>query len=259
MENLKFQILGTSSSGNCAVLRSRESCILIDAGFTGKRIKDGLAELGMTIGDVDAVFFTHEHRDHTAGVPGLSSAQNLQFFANKLTADAIEKRYSRKLDWKYFETGTRFEFLDFTVTNFAIQHDTDDPVGFVFESGGERLAWVTDIGKMTNVVRRHVQDVDVLVMESNYDLKMLNDSARPEELKARIRGSHGHLSNDACGEFLCEYENERLQKIFFAHISKECNTPGKVEKIACENCRSGIPFSVVNPANFLPENGGFGF
>lgn len=260
MKNFKFQILGTSSGGNCAVLRSREACILIDAGFSGKKIKEGLKTLGMTLEDVDAVFFTHEHSDHSAGVPGIfATAGTLKYFANRLTANEIDARYKRKLPWLYFETGTTFEFLDLRITNFAIMHDSQDAVGYVFECAGEKIAWATDLGKMTNIVRRKLEDADALVLESNYDLAMLQNSERPEELKKRIRGSHGHLSNEDCGAFLKEYENARLQKLFFAHLSKECNTPEIVHDTARQNCPAGTPFAVVNPHAFLPENAGFGF
>lgn len=258
--NFKFQILGSSSSGNCAVLTSDTSTILIDAGFTGKRIKEGLKTLGLSIGQVDAVFFTHEHRDHSCGVPGLSSANHLRFFANRGTAREIERRYKRTLPWNYFESGDTFNFRDIRVTTFAIPHDSQDAVGYTFEIGSQKLVWLTDCGKITNLVRQRLSDADVLVIESNYDPVMLNRSDRPEDLKNRIRGSHGHLSNTQCTEFLESYENPRLQNIFFAHVSRECNTTDLVAStsLAAIAPRCGKA-GVVNPHAFLPDGAGFGF
>ena len=61
---MDFHILGSSSLGNSALLRTSQSKILIDAGFSGKRIESLLAELGESIHSIDAVFLTHEHQDH---------------------------------------------------------------------------------------------------------------------------------------------------------------------------------------------------
>ncbi|MBQ7332283.1 MAG: hypothetical protein IJW39_03435, partial [Opitutales bacterium] len=123
----------------------------------------------------------------------------------------------------------------------------------------EKLAWVTDCGKITNPVRRAVADVNALVLESNYDEKMLDASGRPLELKARIRGTHGHLSNDAAAAFLREYENDRLEHVFFAHVSRECNACGNVERVCVPALGSRASCAtVVDPFAFLPKNAGWG-
>lgn len=256
----KFQILGSSSGGNCAVIASDAGTVLIDAGFTGKKIKDGLKTLGLAIGDIDAVFFTHEHRDHSLGVPGLSSAEHLRFFANRRTAREIEYRYKRTLSWNYFESGDAFDFRDMRITTFAIPHDSQDAVGYAFEIGGEKLVWLTDCGKITHLVRSNLADADHLVIESNYDPVMLNRSDRPEDLKNRIRGTHGHLSNAQCADFLGEYDNSRLQNLFFAHISRECNSLDLVKEtsLAAIGTRCGNA-AMVDPCAFLSPNAGFGF
>jgi len=266
MKKISFQMIGSSSSGNCAVLRTPQSTVLIDAGFSGKKIKENLAELGLSLEKIDAIFFTHEHTDHCKGVSGLASAGNISFFANRATAEEIERKQKKKIDWLFFDTGTSFKFRDLVVSPFAIQHDSSDPVGFVFscgESAGttEKLGWVTDCGKMTNIVRHAVADVDALVLEANYDEKMLSESERPLELKARIRGSFGHLSNDAAADFLKNYRNKRLERLIFAHVSRECNAC----KIVAETCASafvgasGTRSDVVDPFAMLPANAGWGF
>lgn len=264
MKKLSFQILGSSSSGNCAVLRSPNCTLLIDAGFTGKKIKENLAVLGLSLRDIDAVFLTHEHTDHCAGMRALGNEEHLSFFANRLTAGGIERKFSRSFAWQFFQTGTTFEYRDLRVTTFPIPHDTNDPVGFVFSCGDsagttEKLAWVTDCGKITNPVRRAVADANALVLEANYDEKMLAASERPADLKARIRGTHGHLSNVAAAEFLRDYENSRLEHLMFAHVSRECNTCGIVDRVCVpalgdrKNCAV-----VVDPFAVLPENAGWG-
>lgn len=265
MRKIAFQILGSSSAGNCSVLRTPKCTVLIDAGFTGKKIAENLAELGLSLSDIDAIFFTHEHRDHCEGMRALSHESGIRFFANRGTAEQINLRFSRRIAWSLFETGTRFEFGDLRVTTFAIPHDAADPVGYVFECGetagtAERVAWLTDCGKITGVVRRALADVDALVLEANYDERMLSNSGRPPNLIQRIRGSHGHLSNDAMSDFLREYENPRLQRLLLAHVSRECNA----ETLVCNasagalGARRGLA-TFVDPFALLPAGAGWNF
>ena len=107
-----FKILGSSSSGNCSLFKTKKSKILIDAGFSGKRIVSMLEELGENIETIDAVFFTHEHADHAIGLKGLSHYDHLTFFANRDTAEALQKGLSRKVTWHIFETGSLFLYQD---------------------------------------------------------------------------------------------------------------------------------------------------
>ena len=69
---IRFSILGSSSSGNCAYLETSQSRILIDAGFSARRISRMLETAGLSIEAIDAVFLTHEHGDHIQGVGVLS-------------------------------------------------------------------------------------------------------------------------------------------------------------------------------------------
>lgn len=265
MNKISFQILGSSSSGNCSVLRTPLSTVLIDAGFSGKKTSQYLGALGLSFSDIDAVFFTHEHSDHCDGARALSRCDGLQFFANRATAEQIDRKASRRIAWNFFETGTSFKFRDLRVTTFSIPHDAADPVGFVFAVGDsagatERLAWLTDCGKITGVVRRAVADVNALVLESNYDGAMLANSGRPAYLIQRIRSSHGHLSNAAAAEFLSEYENPRLEKLLLAHVSRDCNTVPLVRE-SCDGALGsrGVCADVVDPMRFLQPGAGWGF
>ncbi len=261
--SFKFQILGTSSSGNCSVLKTPACTVLIDAGFSGKKIRRGLGDLGIAFSRIDAVFFTHEHRDHSAGIPGITASEHCpHLFANKGTAGEINRRYNKEkmIGWNIFENGTTFEFKDLKVTPFSVPHDAQDTCGYVFECAGEKLAWMTDCGKITNIARQKLADCDFLVLESNFDPELLNRSARPEELKNRIRGLHGHLSNGQCANFLQEYDNPRLKTIFFGHVSEECNAVEKIRETSLAAVSSrNIRAEIICPTDFMPDNGGFGF
>ena len=229
----KFQILGSSSSGNSALLDTGHSKILIDVGFSAKRIACFLDQIGAHIDQIDAVFLTHEHSDHAQGMRGLAKRADLPIFANRDTAEAIQSKLTKQPNWQLFQTGTSFKFRDLEVRSFSVPHDAYDPVGFKFdwgESGDlfsppESLAWVTDLGHIPAHVRALLLEVDTLVIEANYDDDLLErDERRPWSIKQRIRGRHGHLSNRDAFEFVRDILPEaRLKKIFLAHLSRDCN------------------------------------
>lgn len=229
-----FKILGSSSSGNCALLRTGNSKILIDAGFSGKRIGLMLETVGESIDTIDAVFLTHEHSDHAQGIRGLAKRSDLPVFANRDTAEAVQDKLVKKVNWQVFQTGTGFQFRDIEVRSFSVPHDAYDPVGFTFHWGeiddlispAQSLAWVTDLGHMPEHIKQHIKSVQILVLEANYDEMLLDsDDRRPWSLKQRIRGRHGHLSNDACFEALSALNgSSTLREVYLAHLSKDCNT-----------------------------------
>lgn len=229
---LSFQILGSSSAGNCALLCTASCNVLIDAGFSARKIASLLEASHLKLGDLDAVFITHEHGDHVQGLAGLARQEGIRFFANRGTAAAINGEVGGTARWQLFETGSTFAFSDLTVTSFSIPHDATDPVGFVFACGsGEdlfsprlQLAWVTDLGYIPQLVAERVKEVQVLVLEANYDAEMLDrDEKRPWSLKQRIKSRHGHLSNEAAASFVRKQPNARWRKVFLAHLSRECN------------------------------------
>lgn len=254
-----FQILGSSSSGNCALLRTGNSKILIDAGFSAKRIGEMLETVGESLDAIDGVFLTHEHSDHAQGMRGLAKRADLPVFANRDTADAVQGKLTKRVNWQVFQTGTAFKFRDLEVRSFSLPHDAYDPVGYTFHWGEagdlfsprESLAWVTDLGYVPEHVRTHISEVRVLVIEANYDDALLeSDEKRPWSTKQRIRGRHGHLSNDVAYETLSALRDSlHLREVYLAHLSKDCNTVDCVRKRFADLAGSGSTFSlnIVDP------------
>lgn len=253
-----FKILGSSSSGNCSLLRTENSKILIDAGFSGKRIEQMLNAVGESIETIDAVFLTHEHNDHAQGIRGLSKRADLPVFANRDTAQAVQSKLVRKVNWQLFQTGMNFKFRDIEISSFTVPHDAYDPVGFTFNWGKagdlisprRSLAWITDLGYIPEYIKEYIRSVDTLVLEANYDENLLqNDERRPWSLKQRIRGRHGHLSNDACHTAIKSLNgNSAISEIFLAHLSRDCNTVELVQsKFADLVNSSNFNITVVDP------------
>lgn len=258
---IRFQIVGTSSSGNCALIETPKTRILLDAGFSGRRLEGLLRDMGKPIESIDAVFMTHEHSDHMAGLRGLSRHRHLTFFANYGTAEVIQGKLSRRLSWKIFETGTAFAYKDLRVETVLLPHDAMEPVGYVFRTdGGDlfeppcSLAWMTDLGHVPACLGQLVRDVQVLVLEANHDPELLEtDSKRPFSVKQRIAGRHGHLSNEAAREFLESVERPLWRRVLLAHLSKDCNHPERVA-LTMGNGRCPWPIDCLDPERLVfPE------
>ena len=189
-------ILGSGSGGNCAYLETAQTRLLIDAGFSGRQIRNRLAGIARAPETLDGVLITHEHSDHISGLVGLAAKLRLPIYCNRLTKEAIEAQLHIQINARLFSTGASFEIGDVTVDTFSVPHDAYDPVGFLLRTEAGNIGFLTDLGHATKLVVERVRAAHVLLLEANHDLKMLQeDPRRPWSLKQRILSRHGHLSN----------------------------------------------------------------
>ncbi len=217
-------ILGSGSGGNCAYLETAESRILIDAGFSLRQIRHRLAAIGKTPENLTGVLITHEHADHIAGLPMLCQKLNVPVYCNRLTRDAIRWECDVRMECRLFETGATFELGDVVVDTFTVPHDAQDPVGFLLKTEAGNIGVLTDLGHATRLALERVRRANVLVLESNHDVKMLQDCPhRPWSLKQRILGRHGHLSNEAAADAVEQIVTADMRHLYLGHISRECN------------------------------------
>jgi len=253
---LRFSILGSGSAGNSALLRTDDTRVLVDAGFSARKLEALLAAAGEQLAAIDAIFLTHEHGDHAAALSGLARYPQIKVFANRATAEKVQAGLRHRVAWSLFETGATFRFRDLEVSSFAVPHDAQDPVGFLIAHGEDdllaprrSLAWLTDLGHAPAQVRERIREADVLVIEANHCPQMLEaDTKRPWATKQRISGRHGHLSNTAARELLESVVGARWRHVFFAHLSRDCNSPAAVEA-ACGAALSArrCSYTIVPP------------
>ena len=225
-----FCPLASGSKGNCIYLGTEKTKLLIDAGISIKVISERLKEIQVSIEEIDAILVSHEHSDHIKSVEKIAANYHIPLFTNAETAKAILSLTAVKPRFKIFSTGESFVFGDITVHPFSIQHDTLDPVAFVFYVDGLKIGVCADLGFVTTLVISHLKQCDYLYIEANHEPSMVYACARPDIYKQRVLGRQGHLSNEHCAQLVKEISHPGLKHIYLAHLSKECNQ----EEVALE-------------------------
>lgn len=223
---MKVSILGSGSGGNSIFVESNGVKLLVDAGFSCKKIEEKLNAINENLGDIDALLITHEHSDHIQGAGIISRKFDIPIYITPESYSAGEKKLG-KIAEKNLKIIQNESFLlknSLKVLPFDVMHDAERTVGYRIESEcGKRIAISTDIGYVSNIVRENFKDIDIMIIESNYDYNMLMTCNYPWDLKARVKGRNGHLSNNDAAKFIKEMYSDRLKKVYLAHISKDSN------------------------------------
>jgi len=222
---VRFTVLASGSTGNATIVKGREKTVMVDAGLSMKKLDELMKMRGISGHDIDALFVTHEHSDHIKGLGAFARKYELPIFANEATWGALERHVGTIAPDKrvIMETGERLSFGDMEIQSYPISHDAAEPVGYCFEENGEKLSLATDLGYVSDKVRRAIIDSDVLVLESNHDTEMLRMGRYPWNIKRRILSDIGHLSNVAAAEALCELMTDRTKRVYLAHLSLDHN------------------------------------
>ncbi|HAJ73384.1 MAG TPA: ribonuclease Z [Lachnospiraceae bacterium] len=239
--------IASGSNGNCIYAGSDSTSVLIDAGISGKRIEQGLNSFGCTGRDVDAVFLTHEHSDHIRGLGVIARRWKVPIYATRGTYEAMldAPGIGKIPDGLFHEIIPDVPVMigDVTIEPFSISHDAADPVGYRMSSGGKSAAVATDMGTYSDYTIRHLQGLDVLLLEANHDVHMLEAGRYPYYLKRRILSDKGHLSNEASGQLLCEVLHDDMKAIILGHLSGENNYPALAyETVSAEVTMGDNPY-----------------
>ena len=153
----------------------------------------------------------------------------------------------------YFQAGKPLQIGDISVSPFTIPHDATDPVGFVFQAEGVRMALATDLGYIPPNVKAQLKSVDLLLLESNHDLEMLRDGPYPWSVKQRVLSRVGHLSNEACATYLeAEYDGQATY-IVLGHLSESNNLP-ELARISAERALNGRASLLANRLLLAPQH-----
>ena len=249
---MQFASIASGSSGNCLYTGNDDTHLLIDAGISKKRIEEGLRGFCVEPGDIDAVLITHEHSDHIKGLGVLARKYRLPIYATRGTIMEIRRQRSLgDIDESLYHeirAGETFRIGNMEIHAFAIPHDARDPVSYRVEDGRFRIGTVTDLGYYDASILAALSDCDILYAEANHDIRMLETGPYPYQLKIRILGNYGHLSNESSGQMISQLLNEKLQKVILGHLSKENNYPDLALKAVQYEVESSL-----NRSGYKPE------
>jgi phosphoribosyl 1,2-cyclic phosphodiesterase len=224
---VKMISLQSGSNGNCYYVEAGCSRLLFDAGISGRQAELRLSSHGRDIRSVDAVIISHDHCDHARCLGIYQRKFGLPVFVTEPTLEAAGayNNLGSVTRVSHFTAGRALQFGDVVVETIPTPHDASDGVVFVVDDGQRRLGILTDLGHVFDSLDTVLESLDAVLIESNYDVEMLDNGPYPEFLKRRIRGPGGHLSNVEAAGLLNAAADGRLQWACLAHLSEENNAP----------------------------------
>lgn len=222
----KLCCLYSSSSGNCTYIEDKGTAILVDVGVSAKKIKTALIERNIDFSTIQAIFLTHEHKDHVCGLKVLCKTLKIPVYLTNGTYEGL-------LNNGITETDADFRILtpdifigSLTVNYFRTSHDSLESCGYIIQASEKKIAVCTDLGFVSEEVHSHLEGCDVVMLESNHDPKILqNNLMYPYPLKRRILSQSGHLSNSACAAEILKLINTGSTRFVLGHLSEANNTP----------------------------------
>jgi phosphoribosyl 1,2-cyclic phosphodiesterase len=222
--------LNSGSNANCYYVGNSNEAVLIDAGLSCRETEKRLKRLELDIKKIKAIFISHEHADHIAGLEVLSKKHQLPVYITPATLNNSKLKLEPHLVTSFSKNKTiRIGALD--ILPFTKSHDADDPHSFVVSSGGINISVITDIGYACKQVLKHFSQCHAVFLESNYCEEMLMNGGYPYHLKQRISGDEGHLSNKQALDLFINYKAPHLQLLILSHLSQNNNKPQIVEDL----------------------------
>jgi phosphoribosyl 1,2-cyclic phosphodiesterase len=254
---MRLRVLGSSSAGNCTLVWNDSNALIIDCGFTPRTITAGIESLDLDLPPIAGLLLTHAHGDHVNDrTVDLLVKNRIPVFVRHELARVLQRMYpslaraSRHGMLRDFD-GTGVEVGSFEVEAFPVPHDSPGGCfGFNIAHGAgarrRKVTIATDLGYPGDGLVGRFRDSDAVVVESNHDIGMLENSGRPEWLIRRIK-EIGHLSNDQCAAFVTDFVRESAvppRAVVLAHVSQQCNTNALAEQATADALKAGGHASV---------------
>lgn len=223
---MKVAVLASGSNGNSTCVVTKKHKFLIDVGISFKTLMTRLNMCGIDVCEIDSIFLTHEHYDHISGLKVLSKKKDFDVYSSLGTISGLNaetKEVINKQKIHYVSASDVIKLDDCTITILRLHHDANEPIGFVIEEDDKKIVYITDTGFIEEIYYPLLCNADIYIMESNYDVELLWTSNRPFDLKKRIDGDYGHMSNDASAVLLAKLMGDKTKQVVLAHISHDCN------------------------------------
>ena len=240
---ITIHTLASGSEGNAALVYGGGARILVDAGISARRMETALKALGCPPDTLTAVFITHTHTDHTAGLRVFLKHTALPVFASPATCAVLSRQVPTAAHLlRPLAPGQAQNLGGLTVTPFVTSHDAEGSMDFRFDTSTASAGILSDTGYVTEAAEEALSGVELLLLESNHDVYRLQTGPYPYPLKQRILSDHGHLSNDAAASFACRMARRGTRHFVLIHLSKENNTPDcALYTVGCALRSGGFP------------------
>lgn len=217
----------SSSSGNASYIGNENEGILIDCGVSAKCVTSSLYEVGLKPNCIKGILISHEHSDHINGIKVLGKQLDVPIYSSEGTMSYMEQRDKLPLHAKkhIIQDGESFFLGNMEILPFSIPHDANEPLAFKCFIKGKTASFVTDLGHLSKKVFSILEGSDFLLIESNHDLDMLQNTPKyPSYLKKRILSRKGHLSNIECAYNVLRLCQKGTKHILLGHLSQNTNT-----------------------------------
>ncbi len=220
----RFASLGSGSRGNATLVQGGSTTILIDCGFPLKEIRRRCEALGVDPAQIDAVFVTHEHGDHTRGLGPTARRLRCPVWMSHGTWHASD--YGEIPELHLVNSHDRpVRVGELTIQPVPVPHDAREPAQFIVRWRDLSLGLLTDLGSHTPHLLTAYRQLDALLLECNHDTVMLAEGPYPPALQARVGGAWGHLNNGQAAEILSAIDHGRLKHLVAGHLSEKNNAP----------------------------------
>jgi phosphoribosyl 1,2-cyclic phosphodiesterase len=242
--SLQIASLNSGSNANCYYIGNSNEAVLIDAGLSCRETEKRMKRLGLDISLVKAIFISHEHDDHIAGLPVLSKKYRLPVYITSRTLNNCRFEIQSELVYSFVHTQP-VSIGELSILPFSKSHDANDPHSFIVSGNSVNIGVITDIGYACKHVIKHFKLCDAAFLESNYCEQMLENGSYPLHLKRRISGKKGHLSNDQALELFLDHKPKNLQLLILSHLSQNNNRPDIVNKMFSQHA-NGIKVVIAS-------------
>ena len=263
---MRFISFGSGSSGNCYYIQSGDKAILIDIGISHRRLKILARQYGVNLGMIQAIFITHDHTDHVKAVGAVSQESALPVYSTEKVHQGMNQNrfMKKKVPQSQIRVITHEDSIQigpFSITAFAVPHDSAGNNGYFIEAEGTSLCLVTDAGHVTPQMQDYMARANFLILEANYDLAMLATGPYPAPLRRRITSDRGHLCNEDTGNILAQIISPNLRHVWLCHLSEENNNPNLAVRTVKEILLESTTCSeqTLPPIEPLPRRSPSGF
>ena len=219
---MKISVLASGSKGNVSYIETKKTKILVDLGMNSTYVENKLRSFDVDPKYLDGILITHTHSDHINGLKVFIKKYKTKVYLTEAMLIEINKLFQIE---NYELIYDDFSIKDLDIELINTSHDAPDSKGYIFKSDGKSISYITDTGYLNRKYKEKLSNRNLYVMESNHDIKMLQNGKYPYYLKQRILSDKGHLSNEMCSKYLSSYIGNNTKTIILIHLSEENNDP----------------------------------